>query len=229
MTGRHRKPAPSAGLQLSRIGALAVLATAPLLAVGTASASPATGPAHSPEKRSHDHGSDHSASDRDDDSDDAGDSDDESGSSARHRSRGQSSGNGRGRTHYLDLADDDDDDSATVRSSVTRPASRSASRSTSVSTTPRSGSSAGSSRATDAQFDRLAQCESSRNWDADTGNGYKGGLQFNDSTWRAYGGGAYAPSADQASREEQIAVAKKLQSERGWRAWPGCAGKLGNA
>jgi hypothetical protein len=82
--------------------------------------------------------------------------------------------------------------------------------------------------ATDAQFDRLAQCESSRNWDADTGNGYKGGLQFNDSTWRAYGGSSYAPSADQASREEQIAVAKKLQRQRGWSAWPSCGSRLGN-
>ena len=48
-------------------------------------------------------------------------------------------------------------------------------------------------------------------------------------TWRAYGGNSYAPSADQASREEQIAVAKKLQREQGWRAWPSCGSRLGGA
>lgn len=197
MTGRHRKPTPSTGLQLSRVGALAVLATAPLVAVGTASAAPAAGSSHTPEKRSHGHDSDHAASDNE-------------GLGSRHRGRGQSSS--RGSTRYLDLARDDED---TV-TSRTPSRSRSTSRS-------------GSTQATDAQWDRLAACESSGNWSANTGNGYKGGLQFSDSTWRAHGGNAYAPSADKASREEQIAIAKKVQREQGSRAWPSCGGRLGGA
>ena len=78
-----------------------------------------------------------------------------------------------------------------------------------------------------ATWDRLAMCESTQNWDADTGNGFKGGLQFTDSTWREFGGRRYASSPDEASREEQIAVAKKVQDQQGWNAWPTCSEKLG--
>ncbi|MBO0876716.1 MAG: transglycosylase family protein [Pseudonocardia sp.] len=77
------------------------------------------------------------------------------------------------------------------------------------------------------KWDKLAQCESTQNWSANTGNGYKGGLQFNDSTWRAYGGTRYAASAHQASRLQQIAVAQKVQQAQGWNAWPSCSRKLG--
>ncbi len=90
-------------------------------------------------------------------------------------------------------------------------------------------SSSSTSSSKDAKWDRLAHCESTQNWDANSGNGYKGGLQFSDTTWRSYGGRKYAPSADQASRSEQIAVAKKVQRDRGWQAWPGCSRKLGYA
>jgi len=76
-------------------------------------------------------------------------------------------------------------------------------------------------------WDRLAKCESTNNWDADTGNGFKGGLQFTQSTWKAFGGRKYAASPDEASREEQIAVAKKVQAQQGWDAWPTCSQKLG--
>ncbi|MGH4009954.1 MAG: transglycosylase family protein, partial [Pseudonocardiaceae bacterium] len=48
------------------------------------------------------------------------------------------------------------------------------------------------------QWDRLAQCESSGNWRANTGNGYHGGLQFSPRTWTAFGGGAYARTANNA-------------------------------
>lgn len=78
-----------------------------------------------------------------------------------------------------------------------------------------------------ATWDRLAKCESTSNWDADTGNGFKGGLQFTQSTWKAFGGTKYASSPDQASRQQQIAVAKKVQEEQGWKAWPTCTKKLG--
>lgn len=78
-----------------------------------------------------------------------------------------------------------------------------------------------------ATWDRLAMCESTQNWEADTGNGFKGGLQFTESTWEEFGGERYATSPDQASREEQIRVAKKVQDEQGWNAWPTCSEKLG--
>ncbi|MEJ2886224.1 transglycosylase family protein [Actinomycetospora aeridis] len=78
-----------------------------------------------------------------------------------------------------------------------------------------------------ATWDRLAMCESTQNWEADTGNGFKGGLQFTDSTWSEFGGERYASSPDEASREEQIRVAKKVQDEQGWNAWPTCSEKLG--
>jgi resuscitation-promoting factor RpfA len=78
-----------------------------------------------------------------------------------------------------------------------------------------------------ATWDRLAMCESTQNWDADTGNGFKGGLQFTDSTWSRFGGERYADAPDEASREQQIAVAKRVQDEQGWNAWPTCSEKLG--
>ncbi|MEU6777116.1 transglycosylase family protein [Streptomyces sp. NPDC046759] len=76
-------------------------------------------------------------------------------------------------------------------------------------------------------WDRIAQCESGGNWHINTGNGYYGGLQFSAGTWRAYGGTAYAPTADQASRSAQIAVAAKVQQAQGWGAWPVCSGHAG--
>ena len=76
-------------------------------------------------------------------------------------------------------------------------------------------------------WDRLAQCESGGNWAINTGNGYYGGLQFSYGTWLAYGGGAYAQTADRASREQQIAVAERLRAVSGFRPWPSCARKLG--
>lgn len=76
-------------------------------------------------------------------------------------------------------------------------------------------------------WDTLAQCESTGNWAINTGNGFSGGLQFTDSTWQAFGGGEYASQAWQASREQQIAVAQKVQAAQGWGAWPACTAKLG--
>ncbi|MFF3635534.1 transglycosylase family protein [Streptomyces sp. NPDC002250] len=76
-------------------------------------------------------------------------------------------------------------------------------------------------------WDRIAQCESGGDWHINTGNGYYGGLQFSAGTWRAYGGSAYAPTADQASRDAQIAVATKVQQAQGWGAWPVCSGRAG--
>lgn len=76
-------------------------------------------------------------------------------------------------------------------------------------------------------WDTLAQCEAGGNWSINTGNGFSGGLQFTPSTWLAYGGGQYAPEAWMATREQQIAVATKVQAGQGWGAWPACTAKMG--
>lgn len=76
-------------------------------------------------------------------------------------------------------------------------------------------------------WDELAECEAGGNWATDTGNGYSGGLQFDDATWAAYGGTEYAPRASQATREEQIAVAERVQAAQGWGAWPACTSQMG--
>ncbi|MFF4826857.1 transglycosylase family protein [Streptomyces sp. NPDC001312] len=76
-------------------------------------------------------------------------------------------------------------------------------------------------------WDRIARCESGGNWHINTGNGYYGGLQFATGTWRAYGGTAYAPTADRASRSQQIAVATRVQQAQGWGAWPVCSARAG--
>lgn len=76
-------------------------------------------------------------------------------------------------------------------------------------------------------WDALAQCESGGDWSTNTGNGYHGGLQFNPTTWNSMGGGQYAPTADQATREQQIAIASKLQAQAGWGQWPACSSSLG--
>lgn len=68
-------------------------------------------------------------------------------------------------------------------------------------------------------WDAIAACESGGNWQANTGNGHYGGLQFTQSSWEAAGGLKYAPRADLATREEQIAVAERLARLQGMSAW----------
>jgi uncharacterized protein YabE (DUF348 family) len=75
-------------------------------------------------------------------------------------------------------------------------------------------------------WDAVAACESGGNWHINTGNGYYGGLQFDSGTWLSNGGGAYAPRADLASREQQIAVATRLYNARGASPWPVCGQRL---
>ncbi|WP_434097716.1 transglycosylase family protein [Streptomyces mirabilis] len=71
-------------------------------------------------------------------------------------------------------------------------------------------------------WDRVAECESAGQWSADSGNGYYGGLQISQADWEKYGGLAYASSADEASRSQQIAIAEKLLDDQGLAAWPTC-------
>ena len=72
-----------------------------------------------------------------------------------------------------------------------------------------------------AMWDRIARCESGGNWSINTGNGYYGGLQFANASWRANGGADFAPRADLASRAEQITVANRYYAKAGLGPW-GC-------
>ncbi|MEW1913976.1 transglycosylase family protein [Kitasatospora sp. NPDC085895] len=74
-------------------------------------------------------------------------------------------------------------------------------------------------------WDKVAACESGGRWHANTGNGYYGGLQFNQATWKANGGTAYAARPDLATREQQITVAEHLAARRGLAPWPVCGAR----
>jgi uncharacterized protein YabE (DUF348 family) len=120
--------------------------------------------------------------------------------------------------------------SSSSSSSSTRSSSTgSSSAGSSSSAAEESGSGSGSSSApvssgsSGINWDGIANCESTNNWSINTGNGYYGGLQFDIPTWNSAGGSAYAARPDQASREEQIAVAETLAASRGTSPWA-CAG-----
>lgn len=78
-------------------------------------------------------------------------------------------------------------------------------------------------------WDALARCESGGNWAINTGNGYYGGVQFDQNTWERQGGLRYAQRADLATREEQIAIAEVTRARQGWGAWPTCSARLGSS
>jgi murein DD-endopeptidase MepM/ murein hydrolase activator NlpD len=87
---------------------------------------------------------------------------------------------------------------------------------------------AGAAQAADVDtWNKVAACESSNDWNINTGNGYYGGLQFTRSTWEAYGGTRYAPRADLATKDQQIAVAEKVLDGQGPGAWPACSVRAG--
>lgn len=77
-------------------------------------------------------------------------------------------------------------------------------------------------------WDHIATCESHNNWSTNTGNGYYGGLQFDQQTWDAYDGQQFASRPDLASREQQIIVAERVRDgynsypARGYTPWPVC-------
>ncbi|MFI6938160.1 transglycosylase family protein [Streptomyces sp. NPDC050418] len=86
----------------------------------------------------------------------------------------------------------------------------------------------GTAQAADVNtWNKVAACESSGNWAINTGNGYYGGLQFRQSTWEAFGGARYAPRADLATKDQQIAIAEKVLKGQGPQAWPVCSVRAG--
>jgi resuscitation-promoting factor RpfB len=76
-------------------------------------------------------------------------------------------------------------------------------------------------------WDAIAGCEAGGNWAINTGNGYYGGVQFDQGTWERNGGLRFASRADLATREEQIAIAEVTRERQGWGAWPVCSGRAG--
>ncbi|HZQ33629.1 MAG TPA: transglycosylase family protein [Mycobacterium sp.] len=82
--------------------------------------------------------------------------------------------------------------------------------------------SAHAAAATDGEWDKVARCESGGNWAINTGNGYQGGLQFSGGTWASHGGTQFAPAANMATREQQIAIAERVLASQGRGAWPVC-------
>ncbi|MFI8829217.1 transglycosylase family protein [Streptomyces sp. NPDC053431] len=89
------------------------------------------------------------------------------------------------------------------------------------------GSTSSASAASAETWDRVAECESSGNWQINTGNGYYGGLQFTQATWGEFGGLKYAARADLASREQQIEIAEAVLAVQGPGAWPVCSARAG--
>ncbi len=78
--------------------------------------------------------------------------------------------------------------------------------------------------ASSVNWDAIAQCESGGNWAISTGNGFYGGLQFTLGTWHANGGQGMPQNA---SREQQIAVAERVLATQGIHAWPVCGLRAG--
>ena len=80
--------------------------------------------------------------------------------------------------------------------------------------------------ATDAVWNAVAECESGRDWDTDTGNGYYGGLQMDIHFQRAYGPELLRRkgTANNWTAVEQMWVAERAhRSGRGFYPWPNTA------
>lgn len=74
---------------------------------------------------------------------------------------------------------------------------------------------------TSTQWHELRMCESTNNYQVNTGNGFYGAYQFDYTTWFTVGG-MTDTYAYQAPAEEQDARARLLFSRRGSQPWPVC-------
>ena len=61
-----------------------------------------------------------------------------------------------------------------------------------------------------AAWERVAMCEEGGNWAADGGR-FSGGLGITRANWAAYGGLQYAPEGAEATPDQQIMVAERIQ------------------
>ncbi|MBM9468659.1 ubiquitin-like domain-containing protein [Nakamurella leprariae] len=107
----------------------------------------------------------------------------------------------------------------TKKAAAAAPAAPAASSASSSSSRSGNTGAAAPASSSGVNWDGIARCESGNNWSINTGNGYYGGLQFDQSTWNSAGGQQYASRADLATREQQIAVAERLYASRGLSPW----------
>ena len=85
-------------------------------------------------------------------------------------------------------------------------------------------SSGGTTGASGVNWDRVAQCESGGNWGygqvTNSSGTFSGGLMIWNKAWTQFGGGEFAPTAGQATKEQQIIVAERIAAQVGAaRAW----------
>jgi hypothetical protein len=76
----------------------------------------------------------------------------------------------------------------------------------------------------------LRRCEApawAGGWQAHTGNGYYGGLQFRLGTWLAYRPAGFPYWPHLATPAQQVAVARRVLAVQGWAAWPVCSRRIG--
>lgn len=80
-------------------------------------------------------------------------------------------------------------------------------------------------------WEKLASCETGDrdgtdgDWEKDTGNGYYGGVQFSEKSWK-WVGGTGLPHL--RSKAEQMFRAEILLTRQGWAAgWPDCSARMG--
>lgn len=73
-----------------------------------------------------------------------------------------------------------------------------------------------------AAWERVAMCEESGNWSADSSR-FSGGLGITRSNWDSYGGREFAPEGAMATEDQQIMVAERIQpvapDQYGCRGW----------
>ena len=81
----------------------------------------------------------------------------------------------------------------------------------------------GRTEPTPAQWGALRDCESTNNYLVNTGNGYYGAYQFDQTTWEWVGG---TGRPHWAAPEVQDARARLLYARRGWQPWPICGRHL---
>ena len=74
-------------------------------------------------------------------------------------------------------------------------------------------------------WDALAQCEAGGNWAINTGNGYYGGVQFDQNTWERNGGLSMLGGRIWQQEKSRSRLLKRLGRVKAG-AWPTCSARL---
>ena len=93
-----------------------------------------------------------------------------------------------------------------------------------VTTAPDANAVAATSSLAGGIWAQLRQCESTGNYQEDSGNSFYGAYQFTQETWASLG---LSGNPAQASPSVQDQAAQRLQARDGWGPWPVCSRKLG--